>query len=257
MNNFVWVTELTDPFFYIKEIEAKIPSGEPIVLYTKAKLPPHLLKIIYKSTNVAISYTITGWGGTWLEPCVPNTKDMVKHINSVMCDLDPKRIRLRIDPVIPTVEGMIRAGAVAMFIENHINIITSILQLYKSHEEMACRLGIDLSHYTITSGRAKFVKEEVTLKWLNYLYRIASWTIGQVQFCGMPYPVPGAIHQGCIDLTLLEAIGANVPIILQGKQRPGCKCIVNKKQIVQGKCGHSCIYCYAHKENLKHLKGDF
>jgi hypothetical protein len=254
MSNYVWVTEMTDPSFHKKEVEDKIRTGEPVVLYTKAPIPPMWVQELHKWPNVAISFTITGWGSTWLEEGVPNPRTMVRHFNEVINTVGTSRIRLRIDPVIPTVEGMMRAGAVAMFIEKPVHITTSILQLYKGHEEMACRLRIDDSHYSVDSGRARYVNQDIAQRWLSQLYRVAPWTIGKVQFCGMPYTIAGTINHGCIDKTLLESIGAAVPIIEQGKQRPGCKCVVEKRQITMGKCEHKCMYCYAHKENLKSLK---
>ena len=67
----------------------------------------------------------------------------------------------------------------------------------------------------------------------------------------MPYKVSGAIHEGCVDKDLLLAIDINNFVeIPKGKQRPGCNCIVKKKQACSGECGHGCLYCYAHKEHL-------
>lgn len=243
----IWVTEMTDPKFYYSRIVPILDKGEPVVIYTKGRVPERILGY----DNLAISITITGWGGTWLEPGVPVPTEMIRHLNEIIEKFKgTQRLRLRIDPVVPTFEGIARASTVSMYVKEPINIVTSIIQIYKGQEEVARRLGIKMDLYTVKSGRALFPRKEVAERWLTALYKSNASLIGRVQFCGMPYNIPGAIHTGCIDKSLLESIGVKdfKPAI---GNRPSCKCVIKKRQIVQGKCKHGCTYCYAHKENLK------
>lgn len=247
----LWVTEMSDPCTKWDSILDKIKDGLPMVLYTKAPVPLDVL--ILKQKNFAISYTITGWGGTWLEPKVPHPLDMIKHINGAASMLG-ERMSVRVDPVVPTTDGYEKALTVIGHINRPVKIITSIIQLYSGHADMAKRLGIDLSMYTVTSGRAKFVRKEIAQDWVNTVTKKYSWTNGRIQMCGMPYDLQGITHTGCIDKTMLDSIGVHTyKAIPEGKQRPGCKCIISKKQLISGSCVHGCVYCYAHKSNLKGL----
>ena len=70
----------------------------------------------------------------------------------------------------------------------------------------------------------------------------------------MPYQVEGAEHTGCVDDALLAAIGVDrFKRIAPGRQRPGCRCVIAKRQALGGACAHGCLYCYAHKEHLRRI----
>jgi DNA repair photolyase len=251
MTEFIWVTEMCDPTTKWDPIAEKIESGLPIVLYTKAAVPLDILML--KRKNFAICYTITGWGGTWLERGVPNYLDMIKHFNGSASMLG-ERVSLRVDPVIPTEEGFEKALSVIAHINRPVRIVSSILQLYTGHAEMAKKLNIDLSTYTVTSQRAKYVRKDVAQDWVNRVTKKFGWTKGRLQMCGMPYDLEGVTHTGCLNKEMLDSIGVvSFKQILEGKQRPGCKCIIAKRQLIAGSCVHGCLYCYAHKENLRRL----
>jgi hypothetical protein len=207
--------------------------------------------LLKKQTNAAVSITITGWGGTWLEPGVEKPEKMVKFFNITLKKIGAERMRLRIDPVVPTEEGFARAKSVAEGIKEPVDVVTSLIQLYRRQEKVFYKLEVDLTRYSIKSGRARYPEKELAEKWLQILLCANSGFRGKVQFCGMPYEIYGAVHTGCVDEKLLRAIGVrDFRKIRPGKQRPGCKCVITKKQVIGGKCLHGCLYCYAHKENL-------
>ena len=242
---------MTDPVSRWKTVIDEIKRGFPIVLYTKAPAPLELLTLPHK--NFALSYTITGWGGTWLEPNVPAPKTMINSFNGGAQMLG-NRLSLRVDPVVPTSEGFARAAEVLKAIQHPTRVTTSILQLYQGHEVMAKKLNIDGSIYNITAGRARFVHKDIANSWIAVAHKAASWTLGRIQMCGMPYEIEGAVHTGCIDEAVLESIGiTDFERIPAGRQRPGCKCVIAKRQLMMGACQHHCAYCYAHKENLKYI----
>ena len=248
---FVKTSEMTDPIGRWRYVIDEIKKGEPIVLYTKAPVPLEVL--LLKETNFAIAFTISGWGGTWLEPNVPTAETMIKHFNG-SAQMLGNRTFLRIDPIIPTELGFMKALNVAVQIQRPVKIITSILQLYSGHDRIAKKLGIDISKYSVQSGRAKFVNQKIAQDWIDLLNLTTHWSEGRVQMCGMPYSIKGSIHTGCIDEDLLKNIGVtDYDKINAGKQRPGCKCVIAKRQLMMGSCQHKCVYCYAHKENLKNV----
>ena len=250
MVKFVWITEMTDPIEYWHTLLPLIKKGEPVIIYTKGHLPTEVIDKAKVYKNLAVEISITGWGGTWLEPRVGRPQQMINYFNKLVQVFGKNRIRLRIDPVIPTVEGVARASSIALMLYKPVKIITSMIQLYKGQEKIFTKLGIDMNKYTIKSGNALYPEKALAERWYKLLTNINPNLIGLVQFCGMPYEIEGAVHTGCIDDELLQAIGVtDYKKIAPGKQRPGCKCTIQKKQAIMGVCNHGCKYCYAHKEH--------
>ena len=247
----VWVTEMSDPFFHWQPVGEVAASGQPVVVYSKNLVP---VDFFQKNPRVAIGLTITGWGGTWLEPGVVSPEIMVAHFNQVAEAVGLERLRLRIDPGIPTAEGLRRATAVLAGIFAPVRTITSIIQQYKGHDRLFHKLGIDRTRYTRRSGRAVYPEPELAAWWLQELLRARPDFAGCISFCGMPYQVEGAEHKGCVDDEWLRAIGVtDFKRIAPGRQRPGCRCVIAKRQALGGPCTHGCLYCYAHKEHLSSL----
>jgi len=244
----IWITEMTDPVFHWKKIENLAKINEPLIVYSKANVP---IQFFCDNPQVGVNLTITGWGNTWLETSVPAPEVMIDHLNKLTNKIDVERIRLRIDPGIPTKEGIKRATDVLKAIDILPKTVTSLIQCYNGQREIFQKLDIDMSYYTIKSGRALFPEKSLAIRWLECLLESRPTANGLISFCGMPYEIENALHSGCVDEQLLKAIGVtDFHKIKPGRQRPGCKCIIKKKQACFGDCDHKCKYCYAHKENI-------
>lgn len=256
MTEFVWTTEMSDPKFSWPRVHDLIEKGEPVILYTKAPPSASIMALVKKRKNVALGITVTGWGGTWLEPGVEKTSTVIEAFNSLVSDTDVRdRVSLRVDPVVPTTLGFARAAYVLSKLERPTKVVCSTLQYYKGQDKVFNRLGIDMSLYTVRSQRALYPSKEIADIWVENFYSFAP-DGSKLQMCGMPYEVTGVEnHKGCVDRELLAAMGVKIfKEISSGKQRPGCKCIIKKKQAASGRCHHGCLYCYAHKENMAILK---
>lgn len=241
----IWTTEMTDPIFHWEKIEQFAKRKEPLLVYSKAKIP---VDFLIENPQIGFNLTISGWGNTWLEPNVPDVIDMINYFNQLTKVIDINRLRLRIDPGVPTKEGINKAITVIKNIEVLPKVITSIIQYYTQQYDIFKQLGIDLEFYRIQSGRAVFPKKEIAVRWLQCLREARPEA--DISFCGMPYTIEGSNHTGCIDDDMLTTIGVkNYLRINPGKQRPGCKCVISKRQACIGDCNHGCRYCYAHKEN--------
>jgi hypothetical protein len=249
--DFVWVTETSDPFFHWQPVAEVAASGRPVVVYSKNLVPVDFFR---DNPRVAVGLTVSGWGGTWLEPGVIAPEAMVAHFNRLAEAVGRERVRLRIDPGIPTAEGLRRALAVLGGVVVPVRTITSIVQFYKGHDRLFSKLEIDRSRYTLKSGRAVFPEPQLAAWWLRELLRVRPDFAGCISFCGMPYQVDGAEHTGCVDDELLRAIGVtDFKRVAPGRQRPGCRCVIAKRQALGGPCTHGCLYCYSHKEHLRNL----
>lgn len=229
----------------MEKIKQLALSNEPLIVYSKAKLP---IGFFIDHPHIGFNLTISGWGNTWLEPNVPNVNDMIDYFNQLTQEIDINRLRLRIDPGVPTKEGLTKAITVLKNIEILPKVITSIIQYYSRHYQVFEQLQINMEYYRIQSGRAIFPKKEIAERWLECLKNVRPEA--DISFCGMPYAIKGSNHTGCVDDDMLKAIGIDDYIhISPGKQRPGCKCVIAKRQACMRNCNHGCRYCYAHKEN--------
>ena len=81
MIKYVWITEMTDPIFHWKKIENLAAINEPLIVYSKAKVP---IDFFCDNPQIGLNLTISGWGNTWLEPNVPNANEMIDHLNEVI-----------------------------------------------------------------------------------------------------------------------------------------------------------------------------
>lgn len=244
---FIYATEMSDPVMNWPAVDRVIKDGHPVIIYSKATLPIDYLK---DKNNVAIGITISGWGGTWLEPGVFTPDIMIDYFNQLIREIPIERVMLRVDPVIPTTEGFLRALRVIKGITGRPRVISSIIQYYSGHEKIFQRLGISMVPYKERHGRALFPRKIVAEQWIHCVKKIRPDL--DVTLCGMPYEVEGAIHDGCVNRNLLNAIGVNEYVAIEpGFQRPGCKCVIKKRQVYLGRCNHGCAYCYANKDNAR------
>lgn len=247
MIKYVWITEMTDPIFHWKKIENLAAINEPLIVYSKAKVP---IDFFCDNPQIGLNLTISGWGNTWLEPNVPDANEMIDHLNEVISKINVDRVRLRIDPGVPTKEGIKRASKVLTEVVKLPKTITSVIQFYSGHKAIFEKLKIDMSYYKIKSGRAIFPEKVIAERWFECLLEARPDSKSLLSFCGMPYEIENSNHTGCVDRDLLNAMGfSEFAEIQPGRQRPGCKCVIKKKQACNGYCDHGCKYCYAHKEN--------
>ena len=77
-----------------------VNSGSPAILITKD--PGRLAEQLTPDMNVIVHCTITGFGGTVVEPGAPTEAQAFLGVKRVVEVLGLERVVLRIDPVIPT-----------------------------------------------------------------------------------------------------------------------------------------------------------
>ena len=240
--------------FYLDELISKIYAigienihtlviwtKNPINIYNSSKLR----KILEKIDQVYLLLTVTGLGGTYLEPRVPPYERIFEVLPKVIDVIkDPRRINIRYDPLIDVTisgkritnidEGLFEKIS-KMAGELKIPIIrTSYVTLYPKVMKRFKRYNIKpLNHE----------KEEIEGFISNYMMPIAAKYNIEVKTCVFPSLTKG----GCIDghlLTSLHPKGEPCSLAKDRGQRPGCQCT---KSIDIGKwysCFHGCLYCY-------------
>jgi len=200
--------------------------------------------------QVYLHFTITGLGGTAVEPGAPPTDQALAQLPGLAALAgDPRRVSVRFDPVVFWSDGgtvrtnlgefpSIAAAAAGVGLKD---IRTSFAQWYgkAKRRAAACRLA-----FVDPSGEAKRANAAG-------LARIAAAHGLVLHACSQPAlaGVPGIVASACIDGALLGSLHPRREKVSQRKdrsQRPDCLCTESKDigSYTQA-CPHGCVYCYA------------
>jgi DNA repair photolyase len=204
-----------------------VRDKKPAILITKDpfKLNEILASFISHS-NIVVHATITGFGGTVLEPYVPEYKKSLEGYNSLIKILGEERVVLRVDPVIPTEKGLETAKNVMKEL-NYTRARISFIDYY--------------DHV-----KRRFAAEDISLPWDTFhapldLRKKAWKELGEPEVCGEP----GFECCGCVSGMDCQILGVQ-PIQKEKGQRFQCACLANKRELLTSRkqCSHQCLYCY-------------
>ena len=206
------------------------------ILITKNVLHNNFWKTcLMYSNKIIIHATITGMGGTTIEPYVPPYMQVLSGVNNLIVRGFPaKQIVVRIDPIIPidgpfidTVDDIL----------NHIPLdITrvrySFIDYYPHVKARGLKLPWDSFHPPIEQQQKVI---EIFKKYPRFEY----------ESCGEDH-APAEHQIGCISQKDLDILGIDMIPMGRSKQRKSCKCIGNKYELLTSKsvCYHQCMYCY-------------
>ena len=185
--------------------------------------------------NLIIHSTITGYGGSWVEPNVHSRHEELNAYDKLVDILGPDRVVLRIDPIHPTPRGIEISKEVATRCRGRLRI--SILDYYKHVKDRFKYLNIDAYNtlnnlYNNDIHLAQHLRRDIIAQFPSF-----------AEICGEPdFP-----STGCVSVADYKALGLPVPLeTISNKQRPSCACLSNKKELLINKkqCNHMCVYCY-------------
>ncbi len=208
----------------------------------------HELNSLVKSLDqVFVLFSITGLGGTELEPGVPGADtamDMMPQLVTLV--KSPKRIRIRFDPIVHFLMPDGREICNLDFFEilapqaaaqGIYHIITSWVEIYTKVEKRLLKRGLSI----IDIDDAQKIRENEWLESIAEKYGI------QLDGCC----VPGWPRSRCIDGYLLNELhpkGLKASVSKASGQRPLCGCTKSKDIGWYHKCPHGCLYCYGNPE---------
>lgn len=211
-----------------------VSKGNPAILITKdpASLHGHLKRFPAKEDlNIITHCTITGYGGTTLEPNAPLPSNSLLGYISLINLLGPERIVLRIDPVIATEDGLDKAKDILRracdIYPPGTRVRISFLDMYPHVKERFIKAGIPLPHESF----------HASLK-----TRLEYWEeLGRPEVCGEP----GMECTGCISSLDCQTLGIT-PAGGKSQQRAACACLSMKRELLsrRGRCSLKCLYCY-------------
>lgn len=170
-----------------------------------------------------------------MEPNVPDSARALIGLKSIAAALkDPDRIVLRIDPIILTAEGILRAmkvrwDAKEAGVTNR--IIISFADMYPHVKQRFKNAGLQVPHGSFHAPLA--LRER--------MWEAMSDEMCAPNICGAPdMPCVGCVSDLDCKIFRVE------PQTNLNPQRKGCECCGNKKQIIDDRqrCLHNCQYCY-------------
>lgn len=200
--------------------------------------------------RLIIHATITGYGGTILEPNVPNPQENFDALQSLLQRGFPREhMVIRIDPIIPTVKGIqVAFDVFKKAIDNgYSRFRVSIIDMYPHVRERFRAAGLPRPYSDIgfhpSPDQVKAVDEMLIGA---FAYYGARNPMPKIECCAEP-GLENALHCGCVSFYDLHLLGLDAAEDDHtGYQRPNCMCYSGKQELLENKkrCPHGCLYCY-------------
>lgn len=216
----------------------QIPALDFAVLITKNVNDRFIDEVLKVKNSVIIHATITGMGGSVVEPRVPTVSKSIQQLNKLInAGFSAEQIVLRIDPIIPTEKG--------------IQTALRVLDAAKGLGIRRCRISI-LDMYNHVKARFRNANIPIPEYDLNQAYRdvlkalrpyMNDW---EFEACAENFP----FRLGCISQKDADILGSKVVLMGNKGQRTGCLCPRNKSELLSNRsqCPHGCLYCYWSKD---------
>lgn len=207
--------------------------------------------------NIIIHFTCTGWGGTAMEPNVPAYGTQIQQMRDIIEQGFPlQNCVLRIDPIIPTTEGLQKATSVLShpFIRNQASKLRFRISILDRYQHVCNRINPILN--TSYSAERNFYPNNYERQ--RVLHFLQQYHLDyQFEVCTEPLFIKEAKHKkiyniqecGCIsekDIQQFGLINSSAPNY--PPQRRGCLCLNCKSELLEHRkrCEHQCAYCYWH-----------
>lgn len=231
----------------------KMDTVDGAVLVTKCISPDFVNAVMKHKDKVIVHATITGYGGSVLEPCVPYPYEQYGAVMYLVEQGFPKdKIVIRVDPIIPTKKGCEKAlNVIKTFIDmGFTRFRISAIDMYPHVRKRFVENNLPLPYGNSFSPNQEHLQaiDGLIIEAKNYAISLGK-RIGnlRIESCAEP-GLTEAISCGCIsafDLRLLELYNGE-PINSTGYQRKNCMCYSGKVELLEHKqqCPHQCLYCY-------------
>ena len=223
-----------------------------VMFWSKQPLPflshTALRTLVCELQNPILQLTVTGLGGTLLEPGIP-TADQIFNIMPALIDLfkgDPERIRWRFDPILYQKNGIQTFASLAERMSNlGINECTISFPTYFS---LKGALETQFESAAIPKWNS-----DVQQQFLQELVNVANALKITLRACAQPIiseMQPGIQPATCIDANLFQCLHPQKrPLILPKdySQRKHCNCVQSEDigSYTKHLCYGGCAYCYS------------
>ena len=199
--------------------------------------------------KIIVHATCTGWGGSFFEPNVPDYKSQINNMVRLVDEGFPlANCVLRIDPIIPSDEGLLLVGRVIEYAQEKgilpcARIRISVYDEYRHVKDRLHKAGYQSfcpdDQFYVSDEQFKQVAEVCS----RYPYFFDA--------CAEPELSKYAVNIrniGCVSKQDFEILGLKMLEVFQvnRQNRNGCLCLSCKTELLTEKhqCPHKCIYCY-------------
>jgi hypothetical protein len=240
---------------YPDQLAARLRELGPANIHTAViwtKDPTHLLRhsplrqALAQVGQVFVHWTITGLGGTFLEPNVPPARSQLALVDELISYLgDPRRLHWRYDPLLSARRGDLLASNLD-------------LDLFSGLARPLAQAGVPVVHTSFVTLYPKVIRRlaaaQVEIEEFgpddrrDFLTQLsaaaAAFGMKLITCCE-----PGFPRQRCIDGALLRDLHpAQEPCRTDRArgQRGLCGCTVSLDIGAYLPCPNQCLYCYAH-----------
>ena len=208
------------------------------ILITKAVTDEFLAAVEAFRVRVMVHVTVTGYGGSLMEPGAPSAEWSRRQYDRLARILSPERTVLRVDPIIPTTKGLVTADAVLRLFEDSgvQRVRYSFLDMYPHVRVRFQAAGLP-DPYQGGFGPAPSQIEAAQRA-------LAPW---RARYRFESCAERGVDQVGCFSVRDGGPLGFETGAFSgSSHQRAGCLCPKNKVQLLyhRGRCEHGCPYCY-------------
>lgn len=241
---YIGITERGDAsidFSWVKALKSDRCNGAVII--TKNLNPEMFSPLLEHKEKIVLHCTVTGYGGSVLEPNIPDPNTIYNNLRLLLDAGFPKeQVVLRIDPIIPTKKGLKRANAVAdVFWGSYARIRVSVIDMYphvqKRFEEK--KIPNPFGKQKTAPDEAMKMVEQFIEKWMTKI---------RVELCA-EQSIHNGFHVGCVSEFEYHLFGMELPDPEKEKtrtrQRNTCSCLPKRELLSEKcRCPYQCLYCY-------------
>lgn len=238
------VTEKGDPsidYAWVKKMD--IVDGA--ILITKNLTDKFIEEILKVKNKVILHVSCTGYGGTIVEPNLPNYTKQLDNVKKLISLGFPKnQIIVRIDPIIPTEKGIENVEDIVCYIKDDIQRFrVSVIDLYPHVKQRFKDKGLPIPFEGFQATDEQFQSLDNKLKELSKKYNVS------FESCAEKY-LFSTKKIGCVSENDFKLLGLELDTDELKQQRPTCLCCAAKTELLEHKqvdhygCGYKCLYCY-------------
>lgn len=227
---------------------SKLDSVDGLILITKNITESFTLIVLdlhKKGYKIIVHCTCTGYGGTELEPHVPNYQTQLNALKTLIDKGFPaENCVLRIDPIFPSEKGLNKVKEVMQYFMNLNTGVTrirvSIVDEYNHVKERYRQRGWTPLFNGFGPSPTQVYEVASLLKLYPYTFEACAEN-------ELTTYSSNIIAQGCISNKDLEIM--NLPVYempINPQHRHGCMCLSCKTELFEKRqpCLHGCIYCF-------------
>ena len=238
--------------------EDKLDTVDGAILITKNITRGFINTVLRHKDKVIVHATCTGYGKTIVEPNVPRFENQLGSADAlVKLGFPVENVVIRVDPIIPTEKGVVRACNVikVAIVLGFSRFRVSMLDMYPHVRKRFVDAGLPDPYdgaFSPPDELRRNVEAMVSacrLFWIGVHGKLDGL---RIEACAEPglddTKGVGVTHCGCVSSYDLKLLGleADEENDGSGYQRKGCLCYGGKTELLDHKrqCPHRCLYCY-------------